>query len=133
MRKQSVKLTDRETKFSQSHRKEKFAGFDRGIKVVDNEFNVFIDCRIYWTSTFNTCTCCLWISGKNDYINASGSAGGYGYDKISAAIGDAIHNAGFDLVKSVDGVGIDAAKEALILIAKKVSKKRKVHLIECYG
>lgn len=50
--------------------------------------------------------------------DGTGSAGGCGYDKDSAAVGEAIRNAGYTLEHRVDGVGLDAVKQALLAIAR---------------
>ena len=135
MRRETIKITDRPQKFNRNHRLEDKAGLDRVIKVLDNDFNELIDCRIYWSSTFATCTCCLWVrcKAKNVYIQGSGKAGGCGYCKKSAAVGAAIDNAGINLNSQISGVGMGAVRDALTGIAKKVSGKRAVHVVESYS
>jgi hypothetical protein len=49
--------------------------------------------------------------------NGSGSAGGYGYHRPSAAAQEAIENAGFTLANRIDGVGESAMREAVLAIA----------------
>ena len=73
----------------------------------------YVDCRIYASQNFQTKYAIIWTS-KGD---GRGKAGGYGYDKDSAAIGSAISDAGYTLDKSIHGVGEDAITGALIAIA----------------
>lgn len=128
-----VKSIEKDKGIKARDRIENAPGLDRAYKVLDNEFNEIIDCRVYFTRSFNTCTCCLWVHSKGIYLSGSGRAGGYGYDKRSAAIADAVYNAGIILDKHFDGAGDSAAENALMSIAKKVSGKRSVHLIKCHS
>lgn len=48
--------------------------------------------------------CNLWIR-HGDFASGSGQAGGYGYDKQSAALDDAIESAGVKLSRSISGTG----------------------------
>jgi hypothetical protein len=111
-----VKIIDGEHKINIKHRREN--GFHKSIIVcgiVDGEIRELIDCRFYWPGT--VCYCCLWTHFGN-WNNGSGYAGGYGYCKLSSAAGEAIRNAGYVLEHSIDGVGEEAIKEALLAIAK---------------
>lgn len=45
--------------------------------------------------------------------SGAGTAGGYGYDKQSAAVSCAIKSAGIELSKDISGVGPTAIREAL--------------------
>ena len=65
----------------------------------------------------NRITCILWTDGSHN-ANASGWASGYGYHKGSAALADAISNAGIKLTDSISGCGYDAMREALLAIAR---------------
>jgi hypothetical protein len=60
---------------------------------------------------------CTMRSG-NETVIASGSgwAGGYGYDKESAALDDAIRNAGITLSRSISGTG--ECRQALEAVAR---------------
>ncbi len=131
MKKQKVTISKRESNYTSSHRKENQNGFQASYKVLDNDFKEIIDCRIYATNA--TVTACLWVKYENDFKSGSGKATGYGYHRESEAVQLAISNAGFDLNKNIGGVGREAIEEALNLIAKKVSGKRKVHLIRCFA
>lgn len=54
-----------------------------------------------------------WVSGK-------GSAGGYGYCKKSAAVGDAIRSAGIELDQDINGRGESAIRDALRAIGEEM-------------
>ena len=65
----------------------------------------------------NRVTCILWTNGGHN-ANASGWASGYGYHKGSAALADAISNAGIKLTENISGCGERAMHEALLAIAR---------------
>lgn len=65
----------------------------------------------------NRVTCILWTNGGHN-ANASGWASGYGYHKGSAALADAISNAGIKLTENISGCGKRAMHEALLAIAR---------------
>lgn len=108
----------------------------KGYQVIDSDFNIIVDCRIYWPS--QTAYCAIWVSNYNEkgycstQNSGTGSAGGYGYCKESAAVGDAIDSAGYTLSKDIDGRGISAIKEALVALANTVNRKNK-YLLEFFG
>lgn len=68
----------------------------------------------------STVYCVLWASNDERIITGHGEAGGYGYHKQSAALSDAIRNAGIKLEKSISGVGDGAEREALQAIARDI-------------
>lgn len=98
-------------------------------KVLDKDFYDWIDCRFYCTNG-GTVTCCIWVSGENNF-RASGKAGGWGYEKKSAALQDALNNAGIVLNKSIWGTG--EIRDTLTAVGKWTSKKRNLHVIEAFG
>ena len=65
----------------------------------------------------NRVTCILWTDGSHN-ANASGWASGYGYHKGSAALADAISNAGIKISENIAGCGERAMREALLAIAR---------------
>ena len=91
-----------------------------------------IDCRIYFPAT--VAYCAIWIRDKesNVYKSGSGWAGGGGYCKQSACVGEAISNAGYDLKHNINGVGMGAIRGALLAIGKTITR-RKLHIVECYS
>lgn len=56
--------------------------------------------------------CAVWIHSQDRarYWSGSGRAGGYGYDKKSAALEEAMHSASATFERSFGGCGDDAAK-----------------------
>lgn len=86
-----------------------------------------IEARLY--STGNANTCCLWVHGVDGlagitHTQGSGRAGGYGYHRPSAALSEAIRNAGFTLSRDIAGVGDDAMQEALFAMAKAIGVRK---------
>lgn len=65
----------------------------------------------------NRVTCILWTNGGHN-ANASGYNGTYGLHRGSAALADAISNAGIKLTENISGCGNDAMREALLAIAR---------------
>lgn len=82
--------------------------------------DTIVDCRLYMERSSNASTvyCALWVHGRpNRYGTGTGTAGGWGYDKQSAAVASAIKSAGITLENSISGVGDDAVRQALLAIA----------------
>lgn len=90
-----------------------------------------ITCRFYSGRSRSASVhyCSIWFSGKNYYGSGSGSAGGYGYHKDSAALASALRSAGVELSKSISGVGESAMREALHALARTLGY-RKTFIVE---
>ena len=58
--------------------------------------------------------CTIWTPENS----GSGRAGGYGYDKESAAFAEACENAGITLSRDIAGVGESAIREAILAIGR---------------
>jgi len=114
---------------ARAHRKENnflnefcLISFDKG------EFTTPVTLRIYGTNAMNYA--CLWIGGNfagfEGYLSASGSgsAGGYGYHRPSAAAAIAFEKAGVKLPFSIDGRGESAIEDALKALAKHLKIKK---------
>ena len=88
----------------------------------------------------------VWISDKKDHVRAgSGMAGGYGYHKESAAVGEALHRAGVRLygspyadteegettkrLCSISGVGEEAIRTALVAVVRALGYSGPVKII----
>lgn len=106
------------------------------------EFHEPVTCRTYMgrSASASTVYASIWVSGwrspkgKDIDVAGHGSAGGYGYHKESAAIGDALSSAGIKLFGSaytrqdekedftkearIDGVGDAAIESALMAIGR---------------
>lgn len=94
-----------------------------------------VTARIYQPGTVAHCS--LWIHGAS-YGRGQGKAGGYGYHKASAALAEAIRDAGIVLhgdvygrkrtrdIASIGGVGDSAMVDAIEAIARAASGKRRI-------
>lgn len=86
--------------------------------------------RIYYTPSRmygSTAYACIWINGRNINLSGGGKAGGCGYHKASAAVSNALDDAGVTLNQSIHGVGDTAIRDALEAIAKALGY-RKFHI-----
>ena len=87
---------------------------------VMNDFTIKnpVTLRIYGTQARNYAA--VWCNGNGVYKSGTGSAGGYGYHRPSAAACEAINNAGITLDDDINGRGDSAIKEACEAIAKAI-------------
>lgn len=87
--------------------------------VISSTLEDVIDCRLYMGRSPNARVvyCDLWIQGNETYGSGNGSAGGYGYDKMSSAVMQAIANAGISLTNTTGGYVNATIEEALLSIA----------------
>ena len=116
-----------------------------GIKIVDYITRQWaVDCRLYMSRSGDGASpiyCNLWIHGGSIHGAASGKAGGYGYDKKSAAVSSALDNIGARLyqddgIKSayIAGVGDTAIREALLAVAVALGYSADTLIyVECYA
>ena len=117
-----------------SYRKE--SGFYREIAALDPATGrAVVTARIYIPGS--TSYCAIWISGPDAYGRGLGKAGGYGYHKPSAALAEAIRDAGVILrgdiygrekinrPADIGGVGDSVMVEAVEAIARAVTGKRR--------
>ena len=116
-------------KCSRSHNKETpciFSGFsvidcDNVLEPLrmasDKRARQFITVKLFKTRKAAYCVLyVLWSAGGS--VTSSGRATGCGYHRASAALAEAISNAGFTLSESISGVGDSAMRNALLAIAK---------------
>lgn len=91
----------------------------------NKEAHSTVEIRLYGTGSRNYA--CLWV-GKEPWgwASGSGSAGGCGYHRPSAAAQEAIDNAGFTLSRPIDGRGESAIVEALFAIAKLIGVQKPI-------
>lgn len=100
-------------------------GFYREIAVLDPATGrAPVVARIYWPGQ-TTVYCALWIGAGDKWGRGAGTAGGGGYHKPSAALADAIRDAGIKLSAPISGVGDAAMEEACEAIARAVTGKRR--------
>lgn len=102
-----------------SHAQAKEAGYDTN---PHDGFATPIEARWYMgrSNSASTVYCSVWIRTRDGqrYISGNGSAGGYGYDKFSAAFDDALRSAGVKLEKSCGGCGDGPMRKAMLAVAK---------------
>ena len=123
--KATFKKLDKETNINVNHRKE--SHFTKQYTAVVFNGQCAYDAvtlRIYATDAKSYC--CLWVHDNCSWIKscrdsyyraASGSAGGYGYHRASAAAQEAINNAGITLSEDINGRGDAAIEDAVYAIA----------------
>jgi hypothetical protein len=121
--------SERKTKYTSSHRKEVKVYFEEYAALVPSSNKGYtkaaVTLRLYLTDS--KAYCCIWIASGpkfDNYTQGSGSAGGYGYHRPSAAAGEAIRNAGFGLSEDINGRGDEAIREAVQAIARAVGYPR---------
>lgn len=115
---------------ARAHRKENnFQNSYKLTAIYKGELVEIADLRTYGTNAKNYA--CFWLhdTKTQTYASGSGSAGGYGYHRPSAAASEALEKAGVELSSSISGRGDSAIKEALLSIGKKLGYK-KLYLIE---
>lgn len=90
------------------------------VALKDGEFRHPVTVRVWYGRSRNASTCyaAIWASNRTRSLGGSGSAGGYGYHRESAAVDAAIRSAGITLRHAIHGVGESAIKDALTAIAK---------------
>lgn len=109
-------------------------GLDHGYKAVTlqgGELRELVDLRTAFTSG-GTAYACIWVHGNNFWNSGSGSAGGYGYDKPSAAAEAAIRAAGVHLDHNISGMGNGAIMEAVKAIGEALADSP-VFVVEMYA
>jgi len=82
-----------------------------------------IDARFYMgrSSQASTVYCSVWIHNRNGEFSAGrGSAGGYGYDKESQALEEALNSAGVTFTTHWGGMGESAMTRAITLLGHRL-------------
>jgi hypothetical protein len=106
----------------------------REIAVLDpSNGYAIVTARLYYPG--NTAYACIWISStsKTPYARGTGKAGGYGYHKESAALSEAIADAGIKLSECISGRGERAMRDACEAIARAVTGKRRFIVHEAHA
>jgi len=132
-------------------KKEVVASFN-AVVCKDGEIHNPVSATCYMGRSLNSSTvyCNVWIHGKvkDDWLSLSGSgqAGGYGYHRVSAAVGMALRSAGVELYGtpytngeekkvnmnkkcSIHGVGDSAVEAAFKAICRAMGYRGKVKII----
>lgn len=75
--------------------------------------------------------CVLNVFGTHTFAGRHGEgwAGGYGYCRQSAALGEAIKNAGYDLQANVHGCGVETAIHGVRAVFKTILTRREMNRI----
>ena len=66
----------------------------------------------------STTTAIIWVYTPDRTVSGSGKTSGFGYHRGSAALADAIYNAGISLSQDISGSGDDAMDRAVMAIAR---------------
>ncbi len=90
-----------------------------------------VDCRVYMgrSSSASMVYASIWVYSDTVNVSGTGSAGGGGYHKESAAIDEAIKSAGIKLSKSIHGAGESAIREALTAITRALGYRGKLIIV----
>lgn len=93
--------------------------FWRVVALKSGEFKHPITVRVWYGRSRNASTCyaALWASNHTRSLGGSGSAGGYGYHRESAAVDEAFRSAGIKLRLNINGAGESAIRDALTALA----------------
>lgn len=128
------KFEPKDGKFNVKIRDKELLHAYRGIAFDNPEEPVeFLDVRIYtgrarYASVIH---CAVWLHGNNTWAQSSGSAGGGGYDKVSASFDEALRKMGID-VSGLSGVGETATRETIREIGARLGYK-KIHISEAFA
>lgn len=113
-----------------SHRKEN--AFWKQLTLLDPKTGrSIINARFYQPGT--VCYCCLWVSGGEHYGSGAGRAGGGGYHKPSAALSEALRDAGVTLNDPISGYGDSHMWDALEALGRALTGKRKFFRVEAHA
>ena len=128
-------------KFNINHRKENhFYKQITAVAINDRSAYDAVILRLY--STDARCYACLWTHGNcswdgnaDRWRNGSGTAGGYGYHRASAAAQEAIYNAGIELSEDIGGRGNEVMREAVEAIARAIwqDENVRIYITEAYA
>ena len=112
---------------ARSHRKKNnFMEQYTGFALIDGVLREIVILRIYGTNAKNYA--CLWYNNTDEWGSGSGSAGGYGYHRPSAAAQEAFEKAGVTLSEDINGRGDSAIREAVEALAKALFPRKKVFI-----
>ena len=123
--------------------KKEQVGLQVAVGVYKGKLAEVIKARFYMgrASSASVVYCNVWVGmgphlsedGEIVYFaggaSGKGSACGYGYHKMSAALAEALDSAGVKLDKDISGVGETAMQEALTAIARKVGFRGQLRIV----
>lgn len=90
--------------------------------IVDGRICERLIVRFYATDA--TTYCCVWLYKDGKAHNGSGKAGGWGYDRSSAALDQAFKAMGIDFGHTLSGTGQN--EEAIIKIGRELGEEWQV-------
>jgi hypothetical protein len=111
--------TCKDGKIRQNRKEHHFTNSYKVVSVIDGKLIEIVDLRIYCTTS--RVYACVWVHDKQSgtYRSGGGHAGGYGYDKESAAVWEALNDMGIDF-RGLNGVGSGAIEEGLLTLASDI-------------
>ena len=97
---------------------------------INGELHEVVDARCYMgrSASASKVYASVWVKGNGVYTSGTGSAGGYGYHKPSAAVASAISSAGIELYGSpyANEVNTWLHDEQRSMTAKEIAARRRV-------
>jgi hypothetical protein len=115
-----------------SHRRENsFLEEYTGFVIIDKQLRSVVTLRIYGTNAKNYA--CLWYNDTKQWGNGSGSAGGYGYHRPSAAAQEAFEKGGVVLSEDIDGRGDGAIVRAVEALTRCLFPRKKVYFHKAHS
>lgn len=111
-----------------SHRAENI-GFDCWAIVRKDNGTKPIEARFYCPGRATQWSCCVWINVSPYHLSGSGKTSGFGYEKQSAALADALARAGVKLSEYIGGTGEQSIPRALAAVATACGLREKEYLI----
>ena len=127
--KEGIKASDRDREAKHITK-----GF-KAVCVADGRLYELVDLRIGQTGT--TAYACVWVHRYSGgaYAYGSGHAGGYGYDKSSAAAEAAFRAAGVTMEQSFGGAGDQMTREAVLALGRYLAPglEDRIHVVEFFG
>ncbi len=128
----TVNFTESRKAFNPNYRKDNLDRQLSGVAVVDGKIKEAVTVRIYHTDSRSYCA--AWVYRNGGSMNGTAYAGGYGYHRASAAMEQALYNAGVDLSDSISGCGDSMMTEAVKAITRAVYPDAQiVDVIEAYA
>jgi hypothetical protein len=122
-----AKFRDGEFSNAKQHYKKEVVSNKHVVAYRKGELHHIVDARCYMGRANNASVVYanIWVHDHTGqrWCSGSSSAGGWGYHKESAAIGEAIRSAGIELSSDINGRGSSAIDDALKAIARALKYK----------
>lgn len=114
-----IVIDSNKAKFNPNYHKDD--GLFKGYRLIDlKDGKELLDVR--WYCPNSDVYCCFWLEAGEASTRGTGRAGGYGYNKTSAAFNEAIENSGIKNFPTFSGSGCN--EEAIQMFAKILGVKR---------